>query len=247
MYKSNIYNLTGLLVCLVLMSSCKHAKSEANTNEITKKENKAEESIKDGNPLVKDVGMADPHIRIFNGKPYLYATRDEDKTAKTFVMPDWRIWSTNDLIHWKLETVIDPTETYMGESKRCWAPDAVFKNGKYYFYFSNGNTDTGVMVGESPIGPFKDALGKPLLPEDLTPIKEYDPTILIDDDETAYIAFGHHRSTDSDYYFCIAKLGEDMISLAEKPKEIKITGDVDVLGGNDKPTLHKHNDIYQTR
>jgi hypothetical protein len=102
------------------------------------------------------------------------------------------------------------------------------------------------MVGNSPVGPFKDALGKPLLPQDLTPIKEYDPTILIDDDDknSAYIAFGHHRSNDAAYYFCIAKLNEDMISLAEKPREIIILGDSDILKGNDKPTLHKHNGIY---
>jgi hypothetical protein len=102
------------------------------------------------------------------------------------------------------------------------------------------------MVAKTPVGPFKDVLGKPMLPEDLTPTKEYDPTILIDDDgsKSAYIAFGHHRSADPDYYFMIAKLDEDMISLAETPKEIKIVGDVNVLGGNDKPTLHKHNGIY---
>ena len=199
-----------------------------------------------GNPIVPNVGMADPHIRIFNGKAYMYATRDEDKNAKSFVMPDWKIWSSDDLVNWKLETSIDPTETYMGASKSCWATDAAYKNGAYYFYFSNGNKNTGVMVGKTPIGPFKDALGKPLLPEDLTPIKEYDPTVLVDDDtdKTAYIAFGHFRTTDPDYYYCIAKLNNDMISLAETPKEIKIVGDADVLGGNDKPTLHKRNGIY---
>lgn len=200
------------------------------------------------NPIIPDVGMADPHIRVFNNKAYLYATRDEDKTAKTFIMPDWKIWSSEDLIHWKLETTIDPTETYMGASKRCWAPDAAYKNGKYYFYFSNGNTDTGVMVGDTPIGPFKDALGKPLLPKDLTPVKEYDPSILIDDDpeKSAYIAFGHHRINDPAFYFCIAKLNEDMVSLAEKPRKIKFISDKEseVLKGNDKPTLHKHNGIY---
>ncbi|GAL65633.1 xylosidase [Jejuia pallidilutea] len=196
--------------------------------------------------MVADVGMADPHIKIFNNKAFLYATRDEDKTAKKFVMPDWKIWSSDDLIHWNLETTINPTETYMGASKNCWATDAAYKNGNYYFYFSNGNVNTGVMVGKTPTGPFKDVLGKPMLPEDLTPIKEYDPTVLIDDDaqKTAYIAFGHHRSGDPDFYYMIAKLNTDMVSLAETPKEIKIIGDVNVLGGNDKPTLHKHNGLY---
>ena len=198
------------------------------------------------NPIVPNVGMADPHIRIFNNKAFLYTTRDADSTAQTFVMPDWHIWSSDDLVNWKHERTIYPSETYMGKSNDCWATDIERRNGKYYFYLSNKNIDTGVMVGDSPTGPFTDALGKPMLPKDLTPIKEYDPTILIDDDEnhTPYIAFGHHRSTDPNYYFCIARLNEDMISLAEEPREIKITGDVPVLNGNDKPTLHKRNGIY---
>lgn len=198
------------------------------------------------NPIKKGVGMADPHIRIFNNKAYLYTTRDADSTAHTFVMPDWHIWSSDDLVNWKHERTIYPTETYMGKSNDCWATDIEHRNGKYYFYFSNKNIDTGVMIGDSPTGPFKDALGKPMLPENLTPTKEYDPTILIDDDKnkTPYIAFGHHRSSDANLYYCIARLNDDMISLAEPPREIKITGDVPVLSGNDKPTLHKRNGIY---
>lgn len=196
------------------------------------------------NPLVKDVGMADPHVRIFDDKAYLYATMDEDPAAQDFIMPEWKIWSSSDFIEWKLERTIKPTETYMGESKACWATDAEQRNNKTYFYFSNGNVDTGVMVSKSPIGPFKDALGKPLLPQDLMSNKEYDATVLTDNDQhkTPYIAFGHFRSTDPDnFYYAIAKLNEDMISLAETPKKIIIEGD---FGGNDKPTLHKQGDTY---
>ncbi len=200
------------------------------------------------NPMVPYVGMADPHIHIFNNKAYLYATRDADSTAQDFVMPDWNIWSSDDLINWTLERTICPTETYMGESTSCWAADIAYKNGHYYFYFSNGNVNTGVMKGTSPTGPFVDALGEPLLHEDLTIGKEYDPTVLVDDDENAYLVFGHHRSYEDDLSFYIVKLNDDMISLAEKPQEIQIihAPDLDtmVLRGNDKPNLHKRNGIY---
>ncbi len=196
------------------------------------------------NPMVPNVGMADPHIFIFNNKAYLFATRDGDIKAKSFVMPDWKIWSSDDLVNWTLERTISPTETYMGESNDCWATDVAFRNGKYYFYFSNGNKNTGVMVADSPNGSFKDALGKPFLPEELTPGKEYDPTVLVEDDGTAYIVFGHFRAAESNLKFYIAKLGSDMVSLAETPKVIEIIGDVKVLSGNDKPNLHKRNGIY---
>ena len=118
-----------------------------------------------GNPIVPYVGMADPHIFIFNGKPFLYSTRDLDSLAKgRFIMPDWHIWSTNDLLHWKHERTILPTETYMGKSTDCWATDMGWRNDKYFFYFSNKNISTGVMVSESPIGPFKDALARDRTP-----------------------------------------------------------------------------------
>lgn len=197
-----------------------------------------------GNPIVYDFGMADPHMYVFDGQVYMFTTRDSSKTAKSFVMPDWHIWTTQDMVEWKHVRTIKPTETWMGESIRCWATETVTKHGKYYFYFSNGNESTGVLVADKPEGPYKDVLGKPMLPKDLTPTKEYDPGVLVDDDGQAYISFGHHRSNDDDFYYMIARLNDDMISLAETPREIKITGDVDVLAGNDKPNLHKHNGLY---
>lgn len=144
-----------------------------------------------------------------------------------------------------MERTIKPTETYIGKpSIRCWATDMAEKNGHYYFYFSNGNKDTGVLCADHPAGPFEDVLGKPLLDAALTITKEYDPTVLVDDDaeQTAYIAFGHWRDAEDDHYYGIAKLNEDMMSLAEHPREIKITNAKG--GGADKPTLHKNNGIY---
>jgi hypothetical protein len=203
---------------------------------------------KPGNPLVPYIGMADPHIYVFNGKPYLYSTRDKDslKTKGRFIMPDWHIWSTEDLLHWKHERTILPTETYMGPSNDCWATETAARNGKYYLYFSDKNRTTGVMVADSPTGPFKDVLGKPMLDTGLTSTKEYDPSVLIDDDpaQSAYIIFGHHRDDDPALDYFIARLNEDMISLAEKPRRIVFTGSTPVLEANDKPNLHMHEGRY---
>lgn len=205
-------------------------------------------NYRNGNPIIPYSGMADPHIFIFNGKPYLYSTRDIDsiQTKGRFIMPDWHIWSSNDLVQWNHERTIHPTETYMGKSNDCWATDMGWRNEKYYFYFSNKNISTGVMVANSPVGPFIDALGKPLLDTGLTTSKEYDPTILMDDDlfNSSYIAFGHYRNDDPKLGYYIAKLNNDMISLAEEPRKIIITGDEDVLTANDKPNLHKYNGLY---
>ncbi len=129
--------------------------------------------FKNGNPIVPYVGMADPHIFIFEGKAYLYATRDIDslQTRNRFVMPDWNIWSSSDLIHWDHERTIYPTETYMGKSTDCWATDMGWRNGKYYFYFSNKNLSTGVMVSDHPAGPFRMLWANPFLIPGSLPVR----------------------------------------------------------------------------
>lgn len=197
-----------------------------------------------GNPIIKNFGMADPHAYVFNGKVFLFTTRDAVRDAKDFIMPDWHIWSSTDLINWKHERTIEPTETYMGRSNDCWATETVYKDGKYYFYFSDGNKDTGVMVSDKPEGPYTDVLRKPLLPSELTVGKEYDPTVWVEEDGSAFIIFGHYRDDSPILNYYIAKLNDDMISLAEQPKPIEIIGDIDVLRGNDKPNIHKYNGLY---
>jgi len=197
-----------------------------------------------GNPLVDDVGMADPHIFIFEDKAYMYTTRDDKEAATVeWNMPDWNIWSSDDLVDWKHERTVKPSETYIGDSIYCWAPNAASNNGKYYLYLSNKLIDTAVMVSDSPAGPFKDALGKPLLPEDLTPTHEYDICVLFDKGQP-YIVFGNHSpaKAKTGHTYHIAKLNDDMISLADEPKPITVNGPATFRG--DKPNIHFHRGTY---
>lgn len=187
------------------------------------------------NPLFPSLGVNDPHMRVFNGKVYLYASHDADPDGYDFCMHDWHVWSTEDMITWHHETTLRPEDTFMGPSHECWALDAASKNGKYYVYFSECAWQTGVFIGDAPGGPFKDALGKPLLPRDLTPTQSYDPSVFIDDDGTPYIIFG--LEFNGGYH--IAKLNDDMISLAETPRKIELDQRAD-----DKPDLFKHNGTY---
>jgi len=78
-------------------------------------------------------GICDPHIRIFNNKAYLYASHDLSPENSGFVMPDWWIWSSDDLVHWQYESSLKPEDTYIGEpSNGCWATDVLEKGGRYY-------------------------------------------------------------------------------------------------------------------
>lgn len=199
------------------------------------------------NPIVPNKGLNDPHIHIFNDTAYVYASHDKSAKNKKFIMEDWWIWSSPDLVNWTKRSVLNPKNTYIGDKNftRCWATDVAYRNGKYYWYFSEGNQQTGVVVGDSPVGPWKDPLGKPLLTSELTPTDEYDMAIFEENGEH-YIIFGVW-----DYY--IAKLNYDMISLAEKPKKLEITnprGPYNLDGKNvekptdDKPFVHKYNGKY---
>jgi hypothetical protein len=73
-------------------------------------------------------------------------------------------------------------------SKQLWAPDAAFKNGKYYLYFpardKEGIFRIGVAESDVPQGLFKPE------PELIAGSYSIDPASFVDDDGQAYIYFG---------------------------------------------------------
>ena len=192
------------------------------------------------NPIVKNKGVSDPHIRVFKDTIYLYSGHDSHPGDKTWVMKNWQIFSSTDLVNWRIRDSISPKDNYMANnSSDCWASDAVTRNGKYYFYFSDRKRGVGVMMSNKPYANFIDPLNKPLV----APM--HDPTILIDDDEdkTPYLVYGDKENGNG---FHIAKLNNDMISLAEEPKLIKITGEEwrKAPKWMDKNYIFKKNNIY---
>lgn len=196
------------------------------------------ELFKSNNPIIRNKGVCDPHIHIFNGRAYLYASHDYSPENTGFCMKDWQIWSSDDLVTWTLESTVRPEDTYMGPSGNCWAVDAAYKNGKYYYYFSNGSESTGVMVSEEPGKNFRSARSGPLLYPGLCPTKGYDPAVFIDDDAEAYILFGTPIWAGGDSYY-IARLAENMTELAEQPRKIVLNHSAD-----DKPWVHKYGGKY---
>lgn len=181
------------------------------------------------NPIIQGLGVCDPHIHVFNDKVYLFASHDRAPGDTFYGMYDWWVWSSSDLVHWKMEYNLFPIDMWCGATRNCWAVDAAQRNGNFYFYVS-GNWHTGVAVSKgTPDGPYKDALNKSL-------VDDYDPTVFIDDDKnkTPYIVCGH-------YPYKIAKLNEDMLSLYEPLKTV-IHEEKGWEG--DGNFLHKRNGIY---
>lgn len=78
-----------------------------------------------------------------------------------------------------------------------FAPDACFKNGKYYLYFCMSDDSEGVAISDSPYGPFENPIQ--------LPCGGIDPAIFIDDDGKAYYYWGQLFSHG-------VQLNDDMIS-----------------------------------
>lgn len=160
-----------------------------------------------------DEFAADPSIRAFGDTYYIYPTSDRPNW-NTF---EFAVWSSKNLVDWKKERVfMDLREEIDWADIRAWAPDCIERDGKYYFYFC-GDGKIGVAVADSPTGPFKDALGKPLLVrEGKVNTNTIDPHAFIDDDGQAYLYFGNGGNCH------VFKLKEDMIHLDGDPVEIPL-------------------------
>ncbi len=92
------------------------------------------------NPIILNQGANDPHIRVIDGKAYLSASHDKSINNEKFIMEDWWLWSSDDLVNWDLESVLKPEDTYIGRPfSSCWATDIAKRNSKFYWYFSEGN------------------------------------------------------------------------------------------------------------
>jgi hypothetical protein len=190
-------------------------------------------------------GVTDPHIHVFNGRAYLYASHDHSPTSTKFDMRDWWVWSSDDLLTWQHEFTLKPEDTYIGAPMHgCWATDAVEKNGRYYWVFSDmkgahDGAQIGIVESASPGGPFKDTLGGPLLRTGAAPTTVYDPCLFKEDDGNVYIIFGVWN------YF-IAKLADDMRSVVAAPQPLTLINPQGPYGGktDDKASVHKYNGKY---
>ena len=175
------------------------------------------------NPIIRDQFTADPTARVFNDKVYLYPSHDifppEGQRQDWFCMEDYHVFSSTNLTDWTDHGVIvtqNKVPWVRPDSYSMWAPDCVYRNGKYYFYFPSAPKDgrgfgIGVAVADKPEGPFTP------LPENIKGISGIDPCVLLASDGNAYIFWGAGRC---------AKLKDNMTELADDtPKEKVKWGD----------------------
>ena len=170
------------------------------------------------NPIVRYIYTADPAARVFNDTLFVYTSHDED-TATWFNMKDWHVFSTVDMKKWTDHGAVFSLTDISWASKAAWAPDCVYANKQYYFYFPVETNSIGVAVAKNPTGPFKDAIQRPLITRQTPGVicNGYliDPAVFIDDDRSGYLLFGMNDLN-------IVKLNKDMISLSDTVRQIKV-------------------------
>ena len=192
------------------------------------------------NPLILDQFTADPTARVFEGKIYVYPSHDilggpGQGRPGWFCMEDYHVFSSDDLTNWKDHGVIvKQTDVDWVDSSAyaMWAPDCVFKDGKYYFYFpaiaKEKGRKIGVAISDRPYGPFKPE-AKPI-----EGVLGIDPCVFIDKDGKAYIYYSLNK-------IFVAPLKDNMLELAGEPQVI---GNLPTEGLIEGPFTFERNGIY---
>ena len=153
------------------------------------------------NPLFTDKFTADPAALVVGNTVYVYVGHDAASVGGWFNMPEWLCYSSTDMKNWTAHgPLLTPKDFANANSNAAWAAQVVEKDGKYYFYVTldrkEGHFIT-VAVGDSPTGPFKEALpDKPLVTDAMTTDShransDIDPTVLIDVDGIPWLAWGN--------------------------------------------------------
>lgn len=200
------------------------------------------QSVKFNNPVITDKYTGDPAALVYKEKVYLYAGHDEAPNDFNFYkMNEWLVYSSSDMKKWESHPVPLKVTDFKWAKSDAWASQVIERNGKFYWYVTveHGTIpgkSIGVAVADNPLGPFKDALGKALITNDMTKFSDIswddiDPTVFIDTDGQAYLFWGNTAC----HY---AKLKENMTEIEGEIHHIKLPNFTEA------PWIHKHNGWY---
>lgn len=168
-------------------------------------------SLTPKNPIFQG-WYADPEIHRFGHRYYIYPTFSAEYDRQTF----FEVWSSGDLRSWRNEGVIlDLADVAWSTNRAAWAPTVVERDRAFYMYFSAGDgAGIGVAKAESPTGPFRDLLGRPLIAEYHFGAQPIDAHAFCDDDGRCYLYYGGWR------HAVVVELAADMASFIGAFQEI---------------------------
>ena len=191
------------------------------------------------NPIVTHKHTADPAALVKGDTLFLDTGVDFAGNQSGYKMHEWALFTTTDMRTWtEHKSPLHVDEFKWQNSHAAYAGHVAEKDGKYYFYVSTNWCGIGVAVADSPYGPFKDAIGKPLLTNANCPGTDHswaciDPAIYQDEEGNAWIYWGNRRCF-------MAKLKPNMIEIDGEVKDITPAGS----NFTEAPWLHKYNGKY---
>lgn len=172
--------------------------------------NGQDKCVMSGNPVFEG-DYADPEGAVFEGQYWIYPTRSLPFKEQVYM----DAFSSPDLVNWTKHEHVLTCEDVSWAWQALWAPSVIEKDGKYYFFFGANDVHEdeiggiGVAVGDSPAGPFKDALGEPLINDIYNDAQPIDQFVFHDDDGKWYMYYGG-------WLHCIVvRLNDDLVSLGK--------------------------------
>ena len=166
-----------------------------------------------GNPFV-DGWYADPDVAVYGGRYWVFPTSSRPYDEQTYL----DAFSSADLVNWTKHPNVLTKADVSWARRAVWAPAPVQRNGKYYLYFGANDIQSnselggiGVAVADRPEGPYRDAIGKPLISQFVNGAQPIDQDVFIDTDGQAYMYYGGWGHAN------VVKLNADMTSLGQFP------------------------------
>lgn len=228
-------------------------------------------------PLVTHIHTADPSAHVFDGAMYIYPSHDIEAgvafndDGDHFAMEDYHVFRMDSPDGEAVDCgMVLHVKDVPWAQRQMWAPDAAFRDGRYYLYFPAKGADglfrIGVAVGDQPGGPFAPE------PEAIAGSYSIDPAVFADDDGTHYMYFGGiwggqlQKYRDNAYAEAneepsahepalgprVARMSEDIKQFADAPREVAILDEAGrplLAGDHDRryfegPWMHKYQGRY---
>lgn len=199
-----------------------------------------------GNPLFKSPLTADPCVLTYKDTLYLFTGSDQTPQGEEgFRMHDWYVFSTPDMVNWTNHGVKLTVDDFEWASNNAFAGHVVENHGKFWWYVPMVHKDPkarvhegfaiGVAVADHPLGPYKDAIGKPIVADTTAnsiPLN-IDPAVYVDDDGEVYMYWGSWNEVR------MVKLKKNMVE-ADGPVQ-NVEGLTNFF---EAPFVHKKGDTY---
>lgn len=164
---------------------------------------------KSGNPIFEG-WYADPEGVVFEKEYWIYPTYSAPYDEQIFI----DAFSSKNLVEWEKHHSVLSAKDVNWAKRAMWAPAIIYANDKYYLFFGandiqcNGESGgIGVATADNPSGPFKDALGKPLIDKIVNGAQPIDQFVFKDDDGQYYMYYGGWGHCN------MVKLSSDLLSV----------------------------------